>query len=99
MQAVSLFGSLTRAHGEPSREPQKKAAKPRKPSPLLRCLNRTHRSASIHHNVMWDSISLKLTRNHHPLHFARAFVDLRDAGVAIMTLDRIVFQITVAAMN
>ena len=39
------------------------------------------------------------TRNQHPLHFARAFINLRNARISIMPLDRIVFKKPIAAVN
>src|SRR6202022_5083612 len=42
---------------------------------------------------------LYVARDHHALNFARAFVDLRDARVAVVPLDRSVFEVAVAAVN
>src|ERR1700694_1484327 len=40
-----------------------------------------------------------ISRDQQALYFAGAFVDLRDARVAVMTLDGIVVQVTVAAVD
>ena len=40
-----------------------------------------------------------MPRNHHPLDFAGAFVDLGDACIAVVPLDGVVGQVAVAAVD
>ncbi len=41
----------------------------------------------------------KIPRNQHPLNLARSLVNLRDARIAIVSLNRVVFEISIAAVN